>query len=290
MNQLALGTVQFGLDYGISNSHGQVIANEVKQILTIANEHNIDTLDTAVAYGESEKVLGNNIVDKTFNIITKISVQGCSYQQICRKLNISLKYLKQKKLHAILLHNAAELLSKDAIANYKNLLKLKNRFCNKIGVSVYTPKELMQIIEQFDIDIVQIPLNVFDQRFLDQALVNKLKAKKIEIHARSVFLQGLLLMNFSQLPYFFTQELDIFKLFMRFNQQHQFTQLMSCLTFAKANSFVDKFVIGCCSAEQLLEIINTFKNAPTIDIKEFQLFSSKNATLITPSLWPSNIK
>jgi hypothetical protein len=288
MNRFALGTVQFGLDYGISNTHGQVASNEAHKILSTALKFGINTFDTAIAYGESENVLGTNLSQNNVNIITKISIKDCHNKSIKTLIESSLKRLKKKKLYAVLLHDPNELLSKYAEKNHSLLKTLKPNFCDKIGVSVYHPEQLIAIIENFDIDIVQIPVNIFDQRFLNKQLLQRLKEKNIEIHARSLFLQGLLLMNDVHRPENFNTFKTTFKQYDDFCTHNKISKLLACLSFAKANKEIDKFVVGACSNNELLEIIEGYKYAPKLSLTSFNRLHSTEQNLINPSIWPKN--
>jgi len=288
MNKFALGTVQFGLNYGISNTRGQVPIDEVTKIVSTALKFGINTFDTAVVYGESESVLGNKLPNHDIDIITKISINACGYEDINALINSSLKRLRRKNVYAIMLHDPNELLSENAANNYAILKKLKPKYCKKIGVSVYHPEQLITIIENFDVDIIQIPVNIFDQRFLNKHLLQRLKTKKIEIHARSLFLQGLLLMDNANRPENFTPFKTAFTQYDDFCSKNKISKLLACLSFAKANKEIDKFVVGTCSNNELLEIIKGYECAPKIALPSFNQLSSTEQNLINPSVWPKN--
>ena len=288
MNKFALGTVQFGLDYGISNTRGQVLPDEVNNILSTALKFGINTFDTAIAYGESESVLGSKLPHHNIDIITKIAIKHGDDKSINTLIESSLTRLKKKSVYAIMLHDPNELLSGYANDNYTILKNLKPKYCKKIGVSVYHPEQLITIIENFDIDIVQIPVNVFDQRFLSKPLLQRLKAKKIEIHARSLFLQGLLLMDKADRPENFSHFKTIFTQYDDFCTENNISKLFACLSFAKANKEIDKFVVGTCSNKELLEIIKGYELAPKLTLTSFNQLSSSEQNLINPSVWPKN--
>jgi aryl-alcohol dehydrogenase-like predicted oxidoreductase len=201
--KLALGTAQFGLDYGVSNKNGKISQQEINNILDFSQRNNLNTLDTASGYGDSEKAIGSakKVLTSPLEIITKISTKEyfpTSYEQ---QLTLSLASLQSSSVYAVMLHNADDLLSNNAEQKYRNLKLLKNKgLCKKIGVSVYHPEQLITIINNFAIDIIQIPLNIFDQRFSDPKIRLLVEEQQIEIHARSLFLQGLLLMEKKQRP------------------------------------------------------------------------------------------
>ena len=247
--KLALGTAQFGLDYGISNQNGQVVESESKRILALANTSGINTLDTAAVYGNSEKVIGNTIskINHKFNIVTKITLpkdilvnELSSYFD--RQISVSLKNLQTTKVYAVMLHNVNALNPTNISTIFESFEQLKtNLLCQKVGVSVYTPEQLFQVIDH--VDIIQIPLNIIDQRFSDPAIIEKIKNRNIEVHARSLFLQGLILMNKSQRPSYFDKYQDHFQAIACYCQKHSLSKLEACFAFAKSMSFVDKFVV-----------------------------------------------
>ena len=205
--KLGLGTVQFGCNYGISNQKGQVSPLEVEKILNFAYEQGIDTMDTANMYGNSEEVLGRFNLDN-FKVVTKTTKVNLALDEN-ENLNrfkdafyASQKKLGYIKLHGLMFHESMDLLGKCGSKLWDLLCDFKEKeYVEKIGVSVYYPETLMEIIDKFNIDIVQLPLNMLDQRFI--YLLKELKQKGIEIHTRSTFLQGLLLMkDFDINPYF----------------------------------------------------------------------------------------
>ncbi len=260
--KLGLGTVQFGCDYGISNTKGQVSLKEVERILEIAITNNIDILDTAQGYGDAEKVLSN--FDLTpFKIITKMSAK--------QELETSLESLKCEKVYALMFHNENEIndISWDKFTHYK-----KQNLATKVGISVYTPEKLLEIIDKYPIDIVQLPLNIVDQRFKD--ILPILKAKNIEIHTRSAFLQGLLLMDIQNISDYFEPIRGQLKKVPEPRMAH-------LLNFLKQIKEVDNIIVGCTSQEELDYICvmyNTF-----VENIEYIGLQVDDIKLINPSLW-----
>jgi len=290
--KLALGTVQLGLNYGVSNVNGQVSDNCAEDILTFAYANDINTLDTAVMYGNSETKIGD-ICKNTqlpFNIITKLTVpESLSSTDITHhmrsQITSSLARLKSDNVYGIMLHNCDCLTAKNSKAIIQQLINFKREnLCEKIGVSVYSPEQLETVIENFDIDIVQIPINIIDQRFSDSALIAKLKDKNIEIHARSLFLQGLLLMDGQDIPSYFSPYKMSFEQLNTFCTEQALNKLEACLSFAKSMTFVDKFVVGVSSHTELSQIIAAYHKVTALG---FSQFASSNEALINPSNWPA---
>ena len=170
--KLALGSAQFGLAYGISNSHGKVSMNEVFRILTLAKSLGINTIDTASAYGNSEDVLGSILKNTdTFSILSKLRPIPTNIvdveKWISAEINHSLQRLRRSRIEAILIHDPKQLLGSIGAELYRalNVMRDKGLF-QKIGVSVYRPSELELLLQKYAFDVVQLPFNVMDQRFL----------------------------------------------------------------------------------------------------------------------------
>ena len=187
MSKISLGTVQFGIRYGLNPNKKMVNEEEVNKILNYAKLEKIDLLDTAPSYGVSEKILGKLDISN-FKVVTKTRhFDNNQINEIDLKLiNIdfqnSLKNLKTNNIYAILIHNSNDLLKIGSEKLYEYLLILKKeKKVNKIGVSVYDPIQLKSIINNFDIDIVQLPLNIIDRRMIEDDMLSILRKKKIVV-------------------------------------------------------------------------------------------------------------
>lgn len=286
--QIGLGTVQFGLDYGVSNTAGNVPLEQVKQILEFCYKNQIQLLDTASIYGNSEQVLGRTVDHQQVNIVSKI-YPNLDYSKGLYKteVNNSLQRLNGQCLYGLLLHNGNELLMPDGEQKFAELQHLKSEgLTNKVGVSVYDPGTLFQIIEQYDIDLVQIPLNLFDQRFVTSGLLAKLKQKNIEVHSRSTFLQGLLLMQENDLPeYFQPYQQHILNYF----AQRGENKLVAPIQFIKQLELVDVMVVGCTNVNELAQILDAFSQQSSHQTHlNFEQFQSDEPNLILPTHWKLN--
>jgi len=284
--KLALGTAQFGLDYGVSNTQGQVCPSEVNTILTLAKQENINMLDTASAYGDSENVLGKTGLAKQFNVISKIPPLNDNDIDVEQYVKISLQQLNIEKLAAVLFHHVDDIISSPfAQERFNALIKIKEQEkATKIGISVYTPEQLEFCIKHYPIDIVQLPMNCIDQRFINTKWLNKLADKNIEIHCRSIFLQGLLLMEPESLPSYFTPFKNYFQRFSDTAEQLKVSQLSLALAIGTQHKSIEKIVVGCCSAKQLSEIIRAYTTAKEIN-EDLSSLVCENENLIIPSNW-----
>lgn len=286
--KLALGTVQFGLNYGISNDGGQVSYAEVGKILTTAHDNDIVTIDTACAYGTSKKVLGEILPNQhlDFNIIDKVpdlETHGISIEQTVQQ---SLETLHLTQLDGLLLHNAADLT--DEV--YAQLDELKKQgLVGKIGISVYHPAQAFDLTNRFALDLIQLPVNLFDQRFNQTGCLDHLKQQGLEIHARSLFLQGLLLMPNSKVPAYFAPYTELFSKLNGVCKKLEISRQVAALSITHQMGQVDKFVIGVCSHEQLEQVITAYEQAREVKFDIAQ-FSCHEEALISPFLWPEKIK
>ena len=282
--KLALGTVQFGLDYGISNTQGIVPEQEVKRILDVAHNSGIGLLDTGCVYGNSEELLGKLLStgNYQFSVVDKVPDIESYHLSVSEVVLQSIEKLKVDKLKGILLHNAADLNDQ----TFKELESLKSQgLVDKIGISVYYPSQTFDLCERYDIDLVQCPLNLFDQRFAETECISFLKNKNVEVHARSLFLQGLLLMPRGKLPEYFAPYYDLFDRLKGHCRGHDIDLQTAALTIAHQQQEVDQFVIGVCSAEQLQQVVEAYNKAAKVKF-EIADFSSHEEALISPFLWP----
>jgi aryl-alcohol dehydrogenase-like predicted oxidoreductase len=281
MSKLALGSVQFGMDYGISNTGGRVPFREVEKILNLAMENGINTLDTAPGYGNSEQVLGEIGVND-FHIVTKTIPLKLGVDNVLQSFYQSLIDLNTTSVDGLLIHNISDIKDKQFDALYKELNKLKqDKVINKIGFSTYIPNQVDFLLDNFDFDLIQVPFNVFDTRLVEGGQLQKLKNKKIEIHARSVFLQGILL-NFHSLPEYFSTWREQFVEYQLIVKESGLSLLEYALNFVIGFEEIDKVIIGVENCNQLQEAISSLEVKNNINYKDNGL---NDPFLVNPSNW-----
>jgi aryl-alcohol dehydrogenase-like predicted oxidoreductase len=286
--RLALGTVQFGLNYGIANSIGIVSESELEAILDLARKAGIDTLDTAIAYGSSEERLGASGIND-WQVVTKLPSIPLDADYITRqiraKVNESLERLKITRLFGLLLHSPNQLLEEGGMQIYEAFTELKNEgIVSKIGYSVYEPHDLDRLCHAFPPDIVQLPLNILDRRFINTGWIKQLKESSVDIHSRSAFLQGLLLMPPGKRPEKFNYWKDLWKVWDSFLAQTGLTAAQACLNFVHSISELNKVVIGVDSATHLNEILDIQLDTSISFPAEL---SCEDTWLLNPSNWES---
>ena len=284
--KLALGTVQFGLDYGVSNVTGRVTAKEAKAILQCAQTYEIDTLDTAIAYGDSEAVLGHLGVDN-WKTITKLPAvpNDCHNvtQWVHDQIQQSMTRLGLTQLYGVLLHRPGQLLESMGPSLYAALQDLKAQgFTCKVGVSVYEPTELDPLFNTFSLDLVQAPLNILDRALIKSGWANHLHASGVELHTRSAFLQGLLLMSPDQRPAKFNHWLDIWNVWDAWLAREGLSPAEGCLRYVCNLLDIDRVIVGVDNVSQLCEIAKASKGQLS-SLPEFN--SLKDTRLINPASW-----
>lgn len=284
--RLALGTAQFGMNYGISNESGIPSIDEVGKILALAHQAGIDTLDTAIAYGASEQNLGKLGVSG-WKIVTKIpsqkSVETHDAGSIRRQVEASMKRLGVERLAAALLHDASELKSDVGLERYHELLALQEeKLIDKIGISIYSPEIVKEIPADVKLDLIQAPFNILDQRLVVTGTLDRLVEVGVEVHARSIFLQGLLLMSGAKRPLQFESWSDNFEKIDRFCEMKGSSRLQTCLGIALSQAGISRILVGVENVAQLKEILDVCNTS-----KEFvapELASTK-LDLIDPRRW-----
>jgi aryl-alcohol dehydrogenase-like predicted oxidoreductase len=291
--KIGLGTVQFGLDYGVSNPQGITLAREVKDILTLAWKSGITILDTAVSYGVSEEVIGQSIPEGTFfKIVTKTPlfkkdrIDKADATRLKETLRQSLKRVKQSTIYGLLVHHANDLLVPGGTQLWQAMEDLKAAgLVKKIGVSVYSPREIEKLSEKYHIDLIQLPVNVFDQRMIQGGYLRNLKDLGIEIHGRSVFLQGLLLMTPQEISPYFNSIRQMIIQYQSMIDNHHISPLAAALGFVYRQPEIDHIIVGVNNQSHLKEIINVVHSIETMGNVDFSGYAVYDESIINPSLW-----
>jgi len=285
--KLALGTAQFGMTYGVANQSGQLNNEEASQILKLAREMGISTLDTAIGYGDSEKVLGELGVNY-FKVVTKLPALPDNVLDVDSWIESeiigSLTRLGVKSVYGVLLHRSEDLLGHRGNHVIRSLRRLKsNGITQKTGISIYNPSELESMPKAADIDIVQAPLNLVDRRLETSGWLQRLSTQGIEIHTRSAFLQGLLLMPRRAIPKKFERWNNLWDIWHNCLSEYQYTASAACLSYPLSLPEVDRVVVGLDSKRQLEELISITKM--NVTPYDWTFMMSHDEQLINPHQW-----
>jgi aryl-alcohol dehydrogenase-like predicted oxidoreductase len=277
ISKIGIGSVQFGLPYGISNTTGQTPPDEVAKIFDVAHANGIRIIDTASAYGTSESVIGM-LHDNRFLLVSKF-MPPHENESIEEQLAKSLSLLQTDSLYGYLAHRPLELLQDPKVWETLQELKVANKI-KKIGFSLNTPEEYVTLkAAGFTPDLVQVPFNYFDTRFQD--ILIELKANGCEIHTRSAFLQGLFFAKPSKLSPFF----DALKPKLQYlHEQYTDSLQGALLQYVVQQEFIDVVIMGIETATQLENNIHSLANAP--DLEPLDVAYSNE--LLMPLHWPKN--
>lgn len=285
---LCLGTVQFGLPYGITNQAGQVSEKEVRRILHLAAKSGIDFLDTAQSYGSAEYVVGNCWPpDVPRRLISKLSTDSPS-EVWEESFYTSLKRLKTNKLDSFLLHNSSDLLgpNSELLLNWLDGLRTRG-LVDRIGVSIYEASDL-EGLPLNRLQLVQLPLSIYDQRLIRDGTVERLKDLGIAVHARSVFLQGLLLQSPSLWPSHLSPTFrDHHARWLESLYQHGSSPLAASLGFVRDLKGIEAALVGVLSSQELDQILQAW-NQTQFPVPESAMDPAwENAVDLDPRCWTS---
>jgi len=286
VQQLVLGTAQWGDSYGITNQQGRLSDQSIEEIADLALNVGISSVDTAAGYGDAEVRLAPWA--KAFNVTTKI--QGASPISVAEQINMSLKNLEVEKLDGVLVHDWPSLTQDEARTAVHGLLESQQReLTGSIGVSAYDEKDLSRAIDYFGtVQAIQLPFNILDRRLLGTDVMNELASQGCDIQVRSIFLQGLLA---SQSDSPLGNHADVLA-FHEACASQNFNPLVTALAFVQSQSWVKKIVVGVTTADELQQIhtawdANTTNQANSMDLDAiFESFQeSQDLSLLDPRKW-----
>lgn len=280
--KIALGTVQWGLDYGIANTNGIPSNDELKEIISLATQQGINLYDTAVHYGTAEKRLGG-LAPKESKIVTKVGSFTPS-NPLEKQLEKSFKNLDRDDIYGCLFHDSEELLKDTRL--WSKLLRYKTEGrVKKIGYSLYEPATMNRLLDKGLLpDIVQLPYSILDRKF--EPYFEFLKQKEVEIHVRSIFLQGLYFLPPHKLPSNLKELSPVLKIINDICQKNKMSLAQFCLNFVDQNAHIDYAVTGIEKRPQFEELTQA-DNSQINWIKTIQFFQNLEVDnkLLNPSNW-----
>ncbi len=287
MTKLILGSAQFGVNYGISNQKGKTKFTEVKKILNFAKVSKIKFIDTAISYGDSEEILGKTGINN-FKFISKLpkipnNINDIDYW-VQDNVEASLTKLKVQNLYSLLIHHTKDLSGTFGKKLIKSIQKVRsNGLVKKVGISIYETSEIETALRIFEFDIVQAPLNIIDRRLEMSGILSKLKSLKIEVHTRSTFLQGLLLLPQKKIPAKFNRWSKIWDHWFFELKKNNLNPVEACLSYPMSLPEVDRIVIGVNNLNQLKKLIKLSKSK--ISNHNLSFMISNDNLLINPNKW-----
>jgi len=283
--KLALGTAQFGLDYGINNSRGKIPEEEAYEILRYCLQNRILVLDTAYSYGQSEEVIGRFLRENNsnFKIASKSSARN-SYE-LERCFFESLNRLNLKKIYGYLIHNFKTFTETTEIWDTLKRLRQQGQV-EKIGFSLYYPEEAEYILEKrIEANLIQVPFSIFDQRFSN--IFPLLKMRGIEIHTRSVFLQGLVFKKPEELDSGFCEIKDKLLFLQTTCRVMNIPLTAMCINFAHSNPYIDRVIVGVDSLTHIKNNVGALSHRDCINdiYPQLRTLRVNNKDVIIPSRW-----
>lgn len=286
LDRISLGTVQFGLPYGVANTDGPVASEEAHEILSSAHLHGIRKLDTAALYGPSESVIGS-FGKNDWTIATKLASlpNACPSVAIWveAELKASLARLHVASIDTVLLHRPDDLLGSSGKELYDALDACReNGLCNCVGISLYSANEIEQYLERYQLDVVQLPFNILDRGLVTSGLARDLSAAGIQLQVRSIFLQGLLLMGVDEQVRRFPQAEPLWRAFRGWCSANEVSAHEACVRFALGQADFDAIIVGVDSTKQL-EALLALAEAGPLDVPDG--LSTTDRDIIDPRRW-----
>lgn len=283
--RLILGSAQFGSDYGAVNFTGKVPGNQVEEILDFARKAGVNCIDTASAYGNAEQVLGSHDL-AGFEIITKVpAISAADSRQAAKSIDDFSKQscvnLKIASLYGLLLHSARDLIGESSDFVYAGLAAAKESgVTKKIGISVYSADEIEAVLKKFRLDIIQMPLSVLDQRLL--SCLKRMADLGIEVHIRSVFLQGVMLISCEKLPERLRPLVPGISAFQHHAAAQGLSVLEAAIAFVRDLPDVAGIIVGTTGIEEFRATVGAFNKASSFHATDLGL---KGVDLVDPRRW-----
>lgn len=283
--QLGLGTAQFGLDYGISNTKGKVTQSEIKKIFHYCRNNAIRLIDTAQIYGDAEINIANQL-DESYRIITKFSLDSIQKSGSIKDcLKLSFDRLSDSPIDTFMVHSFNLSQGNKLKQFYWQLEQLKHQGqINKIGISLYNSNEITHVLQNYRFDVMQIPINIFDQKLEQSGMLKKIKSFGIEIHARSAYLQGLCFIHPEKLPPLLKAAQTQLNEFRTQAQQLSISLQELALSYLLQIDEITAIILGCTSIKELQENHAIIKKNRGLNLN-YRRFNIHNETVTNPMNW-----
>ena len=288
---MSLGSAQFGIrGYGITNSSDLISDEEIQEILKIASLNDIRYIDSAQAYGDAEIRLGQWVKkEMKMEITSKMHVGGNKKNEQDWEDNLqrSLKQLRTNYLECLMIHNSENLKGNRGrdLMNWLKVVKERG-LATKIGISIYERGEIEKINLK-EIDVIQVPLSIYDQRIIEGGTLERLKSESIEIHARSIYMQGLVVTKSESWPQWIDKEqLNKHKELEQYCKAQGITLVEAAHQFINSIPELDRYIVGVCNCEQLVELIEARNRKGTICSDKMKALRISDDNLVDPRKWP----
>lgn len=286
--EIILGTVQLGIDYGISNTNGKPGMEEAVEILRVAYQHGIRCLDTAEGYGNAQHIIGlfhKKFPACRFNIITKLSTKSLQGKNIANLISSDINEMHINCLEGYMFHNYKDFEEFNFI--HKDLLMFREKgMIKKIGVSVYTNEEAIKVLDSGLADFIQIPYNLLDNDYQRRAFFEKAASAKVKVHTRSVFLQGLFYLEEAQIPEKLRPLIPYLQEIKALANEAGISIHEMAMLYVRSNPLIEACLLGVANVNQLhenLRTVNTVLNPGMLErINAINVFEKD---LLNPNNW-----
>lgn len=287
-SNVILGTAQLGMNYGISNTHGRPSNEQANNLLSYAASQGVALLDTAQAYGASEDIIGD--YSKTrFEVQTKVGRFPESDQDfgewLVSKVERSRNKISNHNLKTVFLHDSDQFQGELRRRSISALHYLMREFPNlKLGASIYDPSEWQYLKEIEEISIYQIPFSILDRRFERSGIIQEMVDSGKSVQARSIYLQGLLLMNISQVPKYFHKWLYVIKDFHDFCRKVGVSPIQASSSFVMSNPIFEGILMGFNNMNEMQYFINESRDE-NLTLGDYPTFGDLDSELLDPRMW-----
>ena len=286
-DKLILGTAQIGLKYGIQKQFLNQKKDEIGNILQYCIDNGVTSIDTAIGYGDSETIIGsfNHPTFKIFTKIPRVPPHVADLYSFCMKLlEQSFRRLNVNSVEGLLLHYSKDYQFK-GVRKFLNEVKLQ-KLSKYVGCSIYDPNEFNSFLPHFNIDLVQAPLNALDKRILKDKKAHEMQQNGVKLHARSIFLQGLLTAPIETLDEWFMQWKPLLVRWDQSCKSDRLIKVKTCLNAVIYENSVDSLVIGFDSLSQCKEVLEIYKKHLKFSMESF---TCDDKNLINPSYWKNGL-
>ena len=289
IRKLILGTVQFGLDYGVNNNIGKPTIKNIYKILDYAYENDIKTLDTAESYGDAHQIIANYLKKnktKHFKIITKLkSKKILKKGHLKSHLINTIKEFNIEQIHGYMIHDFKNFIQNEYLLKELELIK-REGFINIVGISLYENHEIINVINNYNnFDFIQVPFNILDNETRRGKVLKLAKEKNIKIFSRSTFLQGLFFKRLNSFP----AKLNPLKKYIKKLKNIKFsseTDINSiALNYCLSKKYIDKVLIGVDSLSHLKKNLSHINDNSLYYQTEIDKIMVKETNLLNPTNW-----
>lgn len=282
--RLGIGTVQFGIAYGISNTAGQIDRATVVEILKVARQAGVDLLDTAAAYGEAETVLAHVLPEVPgYSVVTKTMPIGTGLAGVVGRVRDFHRVLRQP-LYGLLVHAVGDLTGPQGTELWSALLQLREEgLVAKVGISAYASDDPLGLARRFKPDLMQLPVSVIDQQLVRTGVLRALKDLGVEIHTRSAFLQGAVFLDPAKLPTALRHASNDLSTFHARLRDLHLSPLEAGISYPLSIAEVDRVIVGVTSVPEIRQILEASAKASTE--VPWQTLAIDDDVLIDPRRW-----